>query len=1623
MDKALFASAFLCSSTLGAAHAGVDNGTAYLHVHAAGNNSTISRTSRRTTLSSEREVLSKSRSAPDSSTDVLPLLLVDPDRISAEAGASISSMLTTTGEYPHPKAAFPPVSSLAASWCNPGLGCPAGTEAVAYDGNYLGADIGGCGLTDCIGSVNTYDSIEACRDACEQHAGCKGITFAPKNGDANWDNAKVCLLYKFDTPTSRWPGGDGQYHQLFCKMNQQCAIGEFAYGTLKSDGRATKADHNPFAFDDFGNGPVAIWNDETGLACHYNPGRTWCRMACDRAAHCTHYAHGESLNTHHCMLFNSCRVAAPGEATKDTTGRWLEENTAPKVYKCFGRCNGVVTCSSPNYRKRKNYDAIVCSLPPCSLDECCIQTCQEPQNKVGYANPTIAYDQVRGWIYPDETAMDFESLSGLHKCDDDWLGSPEFRCQGPGKVLEMTGCSRRKCSDVMNQQCDDSGSVWDVNKQNVPCGTEAQCKSGNTCCTPVPRFKCSDVVHGDENCAEADPESVRDENKKNDDCGTSQADCKSGQICCRKRKCSDVVLAHTDSADDANNAYIGEDTAALLTLGSNHPVHNNPLNFHENFSLLYCNHDNGFGGHPHFKCQGPGEQLQVLHCKRATCGAQYNAEKASASAFACDSDYMQRPGYADINCKEGKCTRDECCARQCQAPASSVDAYKFRPEDMATMLKHPQSFPGSSAWTPDSSILACDGDSGFVGQSPTVQCEAENAPLTLAGCSQRFCGTSDPGQTPFACSPDYRKKNNYDEIECETQACSRDECCIQTCQEPLDKDGYSVADNFAGDEHTAYRQLLDHVEMYPDLASEFTSQPGVGVFKCDHGWHGTPKFRCPGPGQVLNMTGCFDNCRPHVVPGSKTCSNRGYGPATSAAVGRSDATGYEPADYSMKTHERALATDDESLTAEECCTRGTRCGGLFMLESEFHASRVDNLMAYAEEPAKGRNWCKTVHKYGNPRGVQTKVPRDKAMCCRKPTCAEAFFGRGNQCPAFTEGFLQSADVRNDDVRNHCATYDCSADEASNVVACCKRRRVCPYDADTKDELGIFSAAIGRKLGKYFNIRQTAVLTNENASGAFSCKGFASPLHGLTSLTHLSTEPRMDFCQGQTCSRDLDVAACCRNYVEQENYMFCNSFQTPRFYVNEEAARQACNYDFPRHACLGYQEDGNVYNSETARLFLNTSLSNRVRKALDLDANPTLYGNWSLLLTPKWLDSNCTTAPADDSRPAECNSSHGELAQCVDLTTLAVDATRRRQELADLGLSPEEAPAPANTHQSPEGFINVARFDPGNLLTNSANRASKNRVFLKNRTQNHNSSFTIEDLGVNLSLLFPYSNMDAASAKASAKRAGQSSMKTRLILPEESVETLKQSERRILEQAEFDGAAGEGEEENPTTVTAATGNGELSAVTMRRAMAAALNSYAETAPEPDEGNEHEGITEADGTTTSTASTTTAGPTDASSYISKSPAAALQNETQDAETEAVAPTQRGQLLQLGGRDGAEKLGRRGRATSDRTSKDINVLDSSTAMSPPFAFVVDIDATSATGEIPETDLAQMLNTSGAAAEVLRKQLAEKILKEQHARGLSSLTLDGISVSIESVSPNLPGLGEHTPLLSKGPLSQARL
>eukprot|EP00392_Amoebophrya_sp_AT5.2_P011381 g11458.t1 len=110
-------------------------------------------------------------------------------------------------------------------------------------------------------------------------------------------------------------------------------------------------------------------------------------------------------------------------------------------------------------------------------------------------------------------------------------------------------------------------------------------------------------------------------------------------------------------------------------------------------------------------------------------------------------------------------------------------------------------------------------------------------------------------------------------------------------------------------------------------------------------------------------------------------SSRGYGNASAAwsngAVGRKGGVnGYEPEDYTMATHERVLTNDSESLTPEECCTRGTQCGGLFLLESNFgEPTRVENLHRYAEEsPRQGRNWCQTLNRYGEPKSVLTALP-------------------------------------------------------------------------------------------------------------------------------------------------------------------------------------------------------------------------------------------------------------------------------------------------------------------------------------------------------------------------------------------------------------------------------------------------------------------------------------------------------------------------------------------------------------------------------------------------------------------------------------------------------------------------
>eukprot|EP00392_Amoebophrya_sp_AT5.2_P007926 g7945.t1 len=88
---------------------------------------------------------------------------------------------------------------------------------VAYDVEYYGADITGCGMKAC-NETYAYGSVVSCMAACVNEKGCNAFNWAPKNGSAKHVGEKICSLYPYATPSGRLPGGDGLYRQVLCKM-------------------------------------------------------------------------------------------------------------------------------------------------------------------------------------------------------------------------------------------------------------------------------------------------------------------------------------------------------------------------------------------------------------------------------------------------------------------------------------------------------------------------------------------------------------------------------------------------------------------------------------------------------------------------------------------------------------------------------------------------------------------------------------------------------------------------------------------------------------------------------------------------------------------------------------------------------------------------------------------------------------------------------------------------------------------------------------------------------------------------------------------------------------------------------------------------------------------------------------------------------------------------------------------------------------------------------------------------------------------------------------------------------------------------------------------------------------
>jgi hypothetical protein len=119
--------------------------------------------------------------------------------------------------------------------------CPQGYSALAFDGNFLGADFGGSGIG---GSDSRFgqQTPQDCAQKCEDNAECEAFSFAPVGGDRNHGDTAVCTIYNAEdsTPNQRWAGVNGEYSQIFCSRDVQCPQGYWALGW---DGHLRGADH------------------------------------------------------------------------------------------------------------------------------------------------------------------------------------------------------------------------------------------------------------------------------------------------------------------------------------------------------------------------------------------------------------------------------------------------------------------------------------------------------------------------------------------------------------------------------------------------------------------------------------------------------------------------------------------------------------------------------------------------------------------------------------------------------------------------------------------------------------------------------------------------------------------------------------------------------------------------------------------------------------------------------------------------------------------------------------------------------------------------------------------------------------------------------------------------------------------------------------------------------------------------------------------------------------------------------------------------------------------------------------------------------------------------------------
>eukprot|EP00391_Amoebophrya_sp_Ameob2_P005556 CAMPEP_0178984324 /NCGR_PEP_ID=MMETSP0795-20121207/1538_1 /TAXON_ID=88552 /ORGANISM="Amoebophrya sp., Strain Ameob2" /LENGTH=515 /DNA_ID=CAMNT_0020675167 /DNA_START=119 /DNA_END=1663 /DNA_ORIENTATION=+ len=197
-----------------------------------------------------------------------------------------------------------------------------------------------------------------------------------------------------DTGIGDWElcGYDGGVIQYLGTSRQACTRQGTKKGQLNSDGTGSFLTSTPEPFPQYTTGGTEC--KYQGIFFYEEGGRDTCRRACDRTAHCTHYAHGSDGDSEYCLLYNHCDNPAPFLSTSGTLSFHPEWNyygwtkngdfgdplapfgVKPSVYKCLSTCSKPVevTCDPASGKTNKSNKAeVTCSGSSCATSQCCTQ--------------------------------------------------------------------------------------------------------------------------------------------------------------------------------------------------------------------------------------------------------------------------------------------------------------------------------------------------------------------------------------------------------------------------------------------------------------------------------------------------------------------------------------------------------------------------------------------------------------------------------------------------------------------------------------------------------------------------------------------------------------------------------------------------------------------------------------------------------------------------------------------------------------------------------------------------------------------------------------------------------------------------------------------------------------------------------------------------------------------------------------------------------------------------------------------------------------------------------------------------------------------------------------------------